>query len=75
MDRYRKLESQLGKKIEEPGAHMPHAAVGLLRKLRRKRRENQDMVEPLKLERDMKAIDKNDPFPLELNVDSMDQGK
>jgi hypothetical protein len=37
MSRYKKLASQFGKKIKDPGAHISHAAVGLLRKNRKKK--------------------------------------
>lgn len=36
MERIKKLSSQLGHRISEPGAHIAHAAVLILKKRRRK---------------------------------------
>lgn len=35
--RYKKIASNLGKKIPNPGVHMPHAAIGVLRQRRKKK--------------------------------------
>jgi hypothetical protein len=61
MNRYKKLSSQLGKKISEPGAHMAHSAVGLL--LKKRRLKDREMY--IKGGSSQKPIKEYDPFPRE----------
>lgn len=64
MSRY----NQLGKKIKSVGAHMPHAAVGIVLK---KRRKKQDLKENEhgKLNADPKT--QYNPFPMEFAPENM----
>ena len=55
------LVSQLGKTIQEPGAHMAHAAVGLL--LKKRRLKAREMY--IKGGSSQKPIKEYDPFPRE----------
>ena len=62
MNRKRKLSNQLGKKIKNPGAHMPHAAVGILRKMRKAK---QDLKEQLLNKRVTDPRKISNPYPEE----------
>ena len=53
------LASQLGKTIAEPGAHMAHAAVGIL--LKKRRLKSREMY--IKGGSANKPIKEYDPFP------------
>lgn len=66
--RVKKISSQLGKRIPEPGAHMPSAAVGLLRK-RRTKKDGRD--ERLVGGSGVKPMKSDPPFPLEFEPGSM----
>lgn len=61
--RYKKMGDQLGKQIPEPGAHMAHAAVGILRKMRTKKYDLEHINK--KGGSKVKPIDEQDPFPRE----------
>ena len=62
MKRYKKLASQLGKTIPEPGAHIAHSAVLLLRKMRKKKKDLSDHITTTS---STKPIVKDNPFPEE----------
>lgn len=66
--RVRKISNQLGKRISDPGAHMPSAAVGILR---RKRSEKKDVKEELKGGSHQKPIKEYNPFPMDFIPGSM----
>jgi len=68
--RYRKLANQLGKKIQDPGAHMPHAAVALIR---RRNTKKQGMNEKIEIKSGSKGslLRKYNPFPMEFLPGSM----
>jgi hypothetical protein len=59
--RKRYLASQLGKEIAEPGAHIAHAAVGIL--LKKRRFKDREMY--IKGGSANKPIKEYDPFPRE----------
>lgn len=58
MERVKKLSSQLGHTIKGPGTHMPHVAVGILKKKRKRGQEKymDDTVSPT-------AMREANPFP------------
>ena len=60
--RFKKYASQLGKKINDPGAHIPTAAVGLLRK---RRRQDEIKKELIKAGSKVPALVSDNPFPNE----------
>lgn len=62
--RYKKMGDQLGKEIPEPGAHLSHAAVGILRKMRTKKYDL-EQAGTKKGGSKVKPIDEHDPFPRE----------
>ena len=64
MSRY----NQLGKKIANPGAHIPHAAVALILKKRRKKQDMKD-DSPVKLRTEPKKS--YSPFPMEFQPENM----
>lgn len=66
--RVKKISSQLGKRIPEPGAHMPSSAVGILRK---KRSEKKELNEELKGGSHQKPIKEYNPFPMKFLPGSM----
>ena len=55
------LANQLGKEVSEPGAHMAHAAVGLL--LKKRRLKDREMY--IKGGSANKPLKEYDPFPRE----------
>ena len=59
MERYKKLSNQLGKKVKEPGAHIAHAAVGIL--LKKRRFKDREMY--IKAGSKEKPIKAMNPFP------------
>lgn len=60
--------SRLGKKIVNPGAHMPHAAVGLILK---KRRKKQDIKENPNGKWAADPKTQYNPYPLEFVPENM----
>ena len=62
MSRRKYLASQLGKKIQNPGSHMAHAAVMILRK---KRKKHMDKSKDFEGGSKVPPIKEYDPFPLE----------
>lgn len=68
VSRRKKLASQLGKKIPEPGAHMPHVVVGLLKK---RRTRKSDLNQQLEGGSKVKPIKEYDPHPMEFLPGSM----
>jgi hypothetical protein len=68
MDRVKYLSNQLGKKIQEPGAHIPNAAVGIIRKRRTKK---QELKERLVGGHGVKPTKENNPYPVEFSPASL----
>lgn len=68
MERIKKLSSQLGHRIAEPGAHMPSAAVGIIRK---RRSQKAGINERLKGGSQVKPIKEYNPFPFDFIPSSM----
>lgn len=68
--RFKKLASQLGKKIPNPGAHIPHAVVGLIRRRNSKKKGLNEKLE-IKGNRKGSLLDKYNPFPFEFLPGSM----
>ena len=66
--RIKKISSQLGSRLSDPGAHMAHAAVLILRHRRRRKKETgslgrQDSQDPPK--------ESKNPFPFESPYDGV----
>lgn len=68
MERIKKLTSQLGHRIPDPGAHIPHVVVGLIRKRRSKRA---GLAENLKGGSKVRPIIENNPYPMDFLPGSM----
>lgn len=68
--RFKKLANQLGKKIHDPGAHIPHAVVGLIKRRNSKKKGLKEKLE-IKGNRKGSLLDKYNPFPLEFEPGSM----
>lgn len=62
-----KYRNQLGKKIQDPGAHMPHAVVGILLKKQRKK----DRLYHQKGGSKVKPVVEYNPYP---EVDGQENG-
>lgn len=68
--RYKKLANQLGHKIIDPGAHMPHAAVALIQRRNSKKKGFNEKLE-IKGNRKGSLLEKYNPFPLDFIPGSM----
>ncbi len=68
MERVKKLSSQLGHKIHDIGAHMPSAAVGIIRK---RRSQRAGLKENLKAGSKVKPIVSDNPYPMDFLPGSM----
>lgn len=66
--RYRQMGEQLGRRIPDPGAHMPHVVVGLIRKRRSKKH---DFRENLKGGSKESPIKEYNPYPMDFLPGSM----
>lgn len=66
--RYKRLSSQLGKTINDMGAHMPHAVVGIIRKRRTRKHET---GERLNGGSRVKPLTEYNPYPVEFTPASM----
>lgn len=69
--RNRYLANQLGKKIKDPGAHMPHAAVALIRRRNSKANGFNEKLEMKKSGQGQDIKKSHNPFPLEFLPSSM----
>lgn len=63
-----RYKNQLGKKIPDPGAHMSHVVVGLIRKRRTRKKE---MSESLKGGSKQDPRKEYNPYPVEFQPGSM----
>jgi hypothetical protein len=71
MDRFRKLASQLGKKIPDPGAHMPHAVVGLIRRRISKKEAYRENIHIKNGSKKKSLLRDYNPFPMDFIPGSM----
>ncbi len=71
MDRFKKLASQLGKKIPDPGAHIPHAAVALIRRRNSKKEALNEKLHVKNGNKNKSLLRQYNPFPMDFLPGSM----